>query len=740
MANNEDLARRLSLGTVVSISISSMLGSGIFVLPGVAVSMSGPSLWLAYLIAAICVVPAALSKAELGTAMPTSGGTYVYIERTFGPLVGMIGGLGLWLALLLKSAFALIGTGAYLAVITALSLKVIALGILGAIIILNIAGIGKVGGAVVAIVLISLFGLAGISALGLQEFSFDHMIPFFPNGIEGLLAASGLVFVSYAGVTKVAAIAEEVKRPERNLPRGIIISLLVVTLAYCGVSFILVGNIPYEKLNNDFKPIYTLAMQVGGSNIAYLTAIVAVLTMASMANSGILAASRFPFAMSRDALLPSFVGVINNKFKTPIYSITISGLIVAGIVYFIEAEGIAKFASAFILLIYVVENIIVIILRETRVQWYQPKFRAPLYPFLQIFGVVSGLVLLIGMGTISITSIASVTIFGAILYFAYARPRTNRRGVVGIRMHRSDLSRSEDEISDETTIVENMRSILPSNAKVIVALFGNERSPEVLIEMGLALSGNDKFVEVVHLTEVPEQTDLSNFYGYENSSIRSLRRRLSAMQEEKEASIHFDPMVAHDIYKIVHEISNRLHSQWLVKEWGGRTSGTFTLHKQMGWLEDHLNCNIITFRDAGVRYIRKILVLVNIDTIDDLLLDTAGHFADIFGARLTFMAYLDRNSSEAEKESAKSHMLALTKICKLSSTYKIITGSDYVKSVIRETVEYDLLLMNSTRFKKRRTIHGHYFGSDQDKITSGAGCSVVKVKEVVASGISKDSK
>jgi len=738
MANNEDLARRLSLGTVVSISISSMLGSGIFVLPGVAISLSGPSLWLAYLIAAICVLPAALSKAELGTAMPTSGGTYVYIERTFGPLVGMIGGLGLWLALLLKSAFALIGIGAYLAVVTTLPLKVMAISILAAIIVLNIAGIGKVGGAVIAIVIMSLLGLTGLGVLGLQEFSFDKMVPMFPNGIDGLLAASGLVFVSYAGVTKVAAIAEEVKKPERNLPRGIIISLLVVTVFYCGMSFILVGNIPYELLRNDYKPIYTFALKVGGSNIAYLAAIVAVLTMASMANSGILAASRFPFAMSRDALLPSFVGVINNRFKTPIYSIAMSGIIVAGIVCFVQAEGIAKFASAFILLIYVVENIVVIILRETRVQWYQPKFKAPFYPFLQIFGVVSGLVLLVGMGTVSILSIASVTAVGTVLYFVYARPRTSRRGVVGIRMNRSDLNRGDEEINDDTEVIENMRSILPSDAKVIVALFGNERSPEVLIEMGLALSGSDKFVEVVHLTEVPEQTDLSNFYGYENSSIRSLRRRLVAMQEEKSASIHFDPMVAHDIYNIVYEISNRLHSQWLVKEWGGRTSGTFTLHKQMGWLEDHLNCNIITFRDAGVRYIRKILVLVHMESIDDLLLDTAGHFADIFGARLTFMVYLDKTSSDADKDSAKSHMLGLTKICTQSSTYKIITGSDYVKSVIRETAEYDLLLMNSKKPKKGRNIRGHYFGSDQDKITSAAGCSVVKIKEVVSTGVIKD--
>ena len=99
------LERRLGLGAVIAISISAMLGSGIFVLPGLAAGKTGPMVWLAYLVAGLGVLPAALSKSELATAMPTSGGTYVYLERTFGPFTGTISGLGLWFSLLLKSFF-----------------------------------------------------------------------------------------------------------------------------------------------------------------------------------------------------------------------------------------------------------------------------------------------------------------------------------------------------------------------------------------------------------------------------------------------------------------------------------------------------------------------------------------------------------------------------------------------------------------------------------------------------------
>jgi len=108
------LDRTVGLASVIAISSSTMLGSGLFVLPGLAVEKTGPSAWLAYLLAALCVAPAAMCKAELATAMPTSGGTYVYLFRAFGPLAGTVAGLGLWMSLLLKSAFALVGFSAYL--------------------------------------------------------------------------------------------------------------------------------------------------------------------------------------------------------------------------------------------------------------------------------------------------------------------------------------------------------------------------------------------------------------------------------------------------------------------------------------------------------------------------------------------------------------------------------------------------------------------------------------------------
>ncbi|MCB0476178.1 MAG: amino acid permease, partial [Flavobacteriaceae bacterium] len=222
------LERSLTLISAIAISIGGMLGSGIFVLPGIAAAKTGSSVWIAYLLASLFVLPATLSKSELATAMPSSGGTYVYIERAFGPIMGTIAGIGLWLSLLLKSSFALVGFGAYLSILVkldAIHTKYIALVFLSLILVLNILGVKKVGKVQIIIVSISLISLLLILFFGLPQVHTDNLDPFLTRGNFGLLATVAFVYISYAGVTKVAAIAGEIKNPGRNLPRAMLFSL-----------------------------------------------------------------------------------------------------------------------------------------------------------------------------------------------------------------------------------------------------------------------------------------------------------------------------------------------------------------------------------------------------------------------------------------------------------------------------------------------------------------------------------
>ena len=170
-----------------------MLGSGIFVLPGLAAAKTGPMVWLAYLVAGLTVLPAALSKSELATAMPTSGGTYVYLERTFGPLAGTISGIGLWLSLLLKSAFALVGFSAYLSVLVDLPLTPVALVLLLVITILNILGVSVIGKLQKFIIIGVLLALMLLAIGGIKSMQLEFMDEGFSHGVHGFLAATALV-------------------------------------------------------------------------------------------------------------------------------------------------------------------------------------------------------------------------------------------------------------------------------------------------------------------------------------------------------------------------------------------------------------------------------------------------------------------------------------------------------------------------------------------------------------------
>ncbi|MBT6644185.1 MAG: amino acid permease, partial [Euryarchaeota archaeon] len=312
------LERKLGVFSVVIISLSAMLGSGLFVLPALAMlDMGGPGIWLAYVVAALVVLPGAISKSELATAMPVSGGDYIYIERTFGPMFGTISGLGLWASFLLKAAFALIGFKAYLWVFEdligiSINVEIAALALLVAIVGVNIMGVEKIKKVQAPIVTGAVGFLVIISIWAVLTMEMDWSRPTGPGayggGWEAVAGTAAFVFVSFSGVTKIAAIAEEIKRPSKNIPSGILLSLFISTLLYAGIAYIMMAAVDpasYVTASGAREdPIYVFANAVGGKIVGYIAAGLAVITMTSMALAGIMAASRYPFAMARDNLLP----------------------------------------------------------------------------------------------------------------------------------------------------------------------------------------------------------------------------------------------------------------------------------------------------------------------------------------------------------------------------------------------------------------------------------------------------
>ena len=726
------LERSLSLTSVIAISIGGMLGSGIFVLPGLAAAKTGSSLWLAYLFAAICILPAALSKSELATAMPSSGGTYVYIERAFGPFFGTIAGIGLWLSLLFKSAFALVGFGAYLSILVNLSpelTKYIALAFLLLILFLNIMGVKKVGKVQVVIVSISLITLALILLFGLPKTSSELLEPFYINGKMGLFSTVAFVYISYAGVTKVAAIAGEIKNPGTNLPRAMILSLFIMTCIYVSVAFVLVGNIPLDNLATDINPIYTISKLLGGPIVGYISAGVGIITLISMANSGVLAASRFPFAMAIDKLLPKFMSKIHPKYLTPVVTIIMTCFLMAMVILFLDVEKIAKLASAFMVMMFILVNACVIVLRETSAQWYKPPYRSPLYPFVQLFGILSGIALLIFLGLGPLLAILGIFILGLIIYFLFGKDAT-RTGILRRYGHRPALylyykKKRNNTItyrSNQDQRLQNLDGKLASDAGVVVPLLGNEQSPEMLVEIAAAINKREK-IQVVNITEVPNQTFLDAMVE-ENPRIASLERRVSRLASSQEIAVDFEAAVTHEISDTIHELSNQTHCDWLVMGWNGRAHSGILVSNPIGWLLTHINSDFALFKDDGVRYIGEVLLALRPGRRDKNFIEVAARICSYYKASLTLLHVVSENTTTDTIVKMEAHSKEL--LTKIETPSKVVVekAKDPIQAISVASASYDLLILGTPQQDNWMSI---LFGTGKDKFTEKSACSVLRL-------------
>ena len=389
------LERSLSLIGVIIISLSAMIGSGLFVLPSFAAEIMGPGIWLAFLLSALVVLPGAYSKSELASTMPESGGSYVYLERTFGPILGTITGLGLWASFLLKSAFALIGFSAYMYTVTTyfdvtVNATIVIMSALLLITILNIFGIKKVKSFQTPILALTTALLILICLVQLFDGNTDFSRPIdgafdvTKNDPKLLAESAALVFVAYAGIIKVGAIGGEVKNPQKNLPYGILLSLLLVTILYCSVTFIMMASVDgtwwLENGKAREDPVFAFVDAVASTRVGLVMATLAVLTMISGALSGVLAASRFLFAIARDNLLPQPLEDINIKFETPHWAIIITSVAMAICILTLPVKDVAKLASGFQIMALIALNFSVIILRNANFEhdWYHPKFKVEL--------------------------------------------------------------------------------------------------------------------------------------------------------------------------------------------------------------------------------------------------------------------------------------------------------------------------------------------------------------------------
>ncbi len=465
------LRKQLGALDVFAVAAGAMISSGLFILPAIAYAKAGPAVIVSYLLASLLIIPSVLSKAELATAMPRAGGTYFYVERSFGPMFGLFSGLANWFSLALKSAFAVVGMAILVELVvqkvfdlqlTAVHLKIIAVICCAVFTTLNIVSVKHTSRLQVVLVaallaILAVFILAGANAIDLTRYE-----GFLDEGWAAVLATAGLAFVSFGGLTKVASIAEEVRNPGKNLPLGMMLAWFVVALLYFAVVGITVGTVDGQELPLSLMPISVAASKTLGTFGYVLLSLAAIAAFITTANGGILAASRSPMAMSRDQLLPVFLARVNKRFGTPHSGVLLTGAFMVGAIVFLDIEALVKTASTLMIILFTLANASVIIMRESKIQSYRPSFRSPLYPYLHIFAIVAYATLIIDMGVVPLSISAGFVVLSAAWYWLYVSKRARRASAV---MH--IVERVTDKAIKTVTLENELRDILIERDNII---------------------------------------------------------------------------------------------------------------------------------------------------------------------------------------------------------------------------------------------------------------------------------
>ncbi len=438
------LKRTLTALDLTLLGIGAIIGTGIFVLTGTAAAnQAGPAIVLSYTIAGLACGFAALCYAEFSSMIPISGSAYTYAYATLGEVFAWMIGWDLILEYAVGSMTVAVGWSGYFQRILAgfgvhlpawmsaspdaaagtlvnVPAMVIVLGIM----VLLVIGVRESARFNAAMVAVKLAAVAFFILIGFTYVKPENWSPFMPYGFSGVMTGAAVVFFAYIGFDAVSTTAEEAKNPSRDLPIGIIASLIICTLLYLIVAGILTGIVPVVQFKADQQflnaPVgYALAVinkdwaagLVSAGAVAGITSVLLVMLMSQ---------PRIFFAMSRDQLLPAGVSRVHPKFRTPYITTIITCVIVAAVAGFVPINVLGEMTSIGTLFAFVVVSLAVIVLRIKRPEARRP-FRVPGGHVIPTLGVLACAYLMVSLSVMTWVRFLGWLDIGIVIYWFYGR-------------------------------------------------------------------------------------------------------------------------------------------------------------------------------------------------------------------------------------------------------------------------------------------------------------------------------
>ncbi|GIP25981.1 amino acid permease [Paenibacillus sp. J23TS9] len=433
------LNRTLSALDLTALGVGAIIGTGIFVLTGVAAAVhAGPGLIISFAIAALTCVLSALCYSEFASSVPVSGSAYAYSYVAFGEIIAWILGWDLILEYGVAAAAVASGWSSYFtglldgfglhlpaAISGAYDASKGSIIDLPAVIIIfvityllnrGIKETARFNGIMVIVKLLVVLLFIGVGAFYVKPVNWS---PFLPFGVGGVINGAATVFFAYIGFDAVATAAEEVKRPQRDLPIGIIASLAICTLLYITVSLVLTGIVPYSSLNVGDPVAFALRF-VNQNMLAGLTSVGAIAGMTTVLLVMLFGMTRLLFAISRDGLLTSKLSNVSGKAQTPTQSTWVTGTLIAILTGFVPLNKLANLTSIGTLFAFAVVSLGIIALRRNNAG-NKSGFKVPWVPYLPLLSAAACIYLMINLQAITWIGFVIWMIVGLLIYFLYGK-------------------------------------------------------------------------------------------------------------------------------------------------------------------------------------------------------------------------------------------------------------------------------------------------------------------------------
>ncbi|MFW5967837.1 MAG: amino acid permease, partial [Persicimonas sp.] len=604
------------------------------------------------------------------------------------------------------------------------------------------------------VVVMVLLGILGVFAAGgLFQVDPGNLTPFFAEGVGTTFTTTALVFVSFLGFVKIAAVSEEIENPGENLPRTLIGSVIIVTALYVLILVVVGGMFSQAEIGDVRDPLTAAARIIFGPFGALALIAAGLLATLSSANASILAASRINLAMARDRMAPGFLSKIHARFLTPHRAILITGGLALLFISLESLEMLAKIASVLQLYSYAALNIGCIALRAADPDWYRPAYRAPGYPFVQLFAAAACLVIIYYSGLWPMVAIATLIAVSLAWYFFVARGNVDIiHSVPQLKERWRSLGFAAFFFAPKTTTGDGegegevelvtKRPIEPNTARRVMVALANPANEPDLLKLGTLIARGEKEggeVLGLHVVRVPLQTTLDAARAQIDSqeSVQRIRRvigELDASAREGELAPVIEPRisVAHEPFNVLLDETEEAQADMLLMGWEGGFSVGRIYESPVQRVISNAVSDMGMLKDRGIDKLDRILVPWGGGVHARLGLEIAARIARSTGAVIDLLRVV---KPQVDVEQEEERVVAgVTEIVEsVVADHKVdvvyhVQRADRVVDGIQNQIDsgdYNLVIIGASREWNMRNV---LFGAIPDVIADRAPCSVLMVR------------